>query len=172
MAKMTLPMLAWVSAISAIASRTGGIDISPSMMRMTIASAQRLKPVTRPMARPSAVLSNATREPDHERHARAVERAAVDVAAEHVGAEPVCRRRRAQPLRSATPPAGRRCRDRAPRSPSAPSASSTTTPTMTVGCRRHGVAQAARRRASGRERDDRRRDGVIVSTSCADRASV
>ena len=59
-AKMTFSMLARVSAIKAIAIRIAGIDISPSMTRMTIASVQRLKPVTRPIASPSAVLSSAT----------------------------------------------------------------------------------------------------------------
>jgi hypothetical protein len=63
MAAITLPMLAFVSAISAIASSTGGIDIKPSMMRITIASRQRTNPVTRPIARPSSVLSDATASP-------------------------------------------------------------------------------------------------------------
>ena len=59
-AKITFCMLARVSAISAIAISTAGIDISPSMIRMTIASAQRLKPVTRPISRPRLMLSSAT----------------------------------------------------------------------------------------------------------------
>ncbi len=63
MARTTLPRLALVSAISAIASSTGGIDINPSMTRMIMASAMRLKPVTRPMARPITVLSEATPSP-------------------------------------------------------------------------------------------------------------
>ena len=41
MATITLPMLALVNAISAIASRTEGIDIKPSMMRITTASSWR-----------------------------------------------------------------------------------------------------------------------------------
>ena len=45
MATITFSMLALVSAISAIASSTGGIDISPSITRITIASSQRMKPV-------------------------------------------------------------------------------------------------------------------------------
>ena len=59
-AKTTFSRLARVSAISAIAISTAGIDISPSMIRMTIASTQRVNPVTTPIARPSAVLKSAT----------------------------------------------------------------------------------------------------------------
>ncbi len=59
-AKTTFSRLARVSAISAIAISTAGIDISPSMTRIRIASAQRLKPVTRPIKRPSVVLASAT----------------------------------------------------------------------------------------------------------------
>ena len=62
-ARMTFWMLARVSAISAIASRIGGIAISPSMTRMTMASTVRLKPATRPMTRPTAVLRIATLKP-------------------------------------------------------------------------------------------------------------
>ena len=40
-AKITFCRLARVSAISAIASSTDGIDISPSMTRITTASTQR-----------------------------------------------------------------------------------------------------------------------------------
>ncbi len=63
MAKITFSMLALVSAISAIASSTGGIDIRPSMTRMTMASSQRMKPVTRPIARPASVARSATARP-------------------------------------------------------------------------------------------------------------
>ena len=59
-AKTTFSRLARVSAISAIAISTSGIDISPSMMRMTTASTQRVKPATTPIARPTAVLNSAT----------------------------------------------------------------------------------------------------------------
>ena len=59
-AKMTFSRLARVNAINAIAIRIAGIDISPSMIRMTIASVQRLKPVTRPIARPIPLASSAT----------------------------------------------------------------------------------------------------------------
>ena len=62
-ATITFSMLALVSAISAIASSTGGIDISPSITRITIASSQRTKPVTRPIARPTSVLKTATARP-------------------------------------------------------------------------------------------------------------
>jgi hypothetical protein len=59
-AKTTFWRLARVSAISAIAIKTEGIDISPSMIRITTASTQRVNPVTTPIARPSAVLKSAT----------------------------------------------------------------------------------------------------------------
>ena len=49
-AKMTFSRLARVSAISAIAIKTDGIDISPSMIRITTASTQRVNPVTTPIA--------------------------------------------------------------------------------------------------------------------------
>ncbi len=48
-AMITLLTLPRVSAISAIASRIGGIDIMPSMMRMMMLSAQRMKPEMRPI---------------------------------------------------------------------------------------------------------------------------
>ena len=60
---MTLPTLPRVNAINAMASRIGGIDINPSMMRMTMPSAHRTKPETRPMARPASVASSATERP-------------------------------------------------------------------------------------------------------------
>ena len=41
MAMITFSTLARVSAISATASRMGGIDISPSIMRMMMASSAR-----------------------------------------------------------------------------------------------------------------------------------
>ena len=62
-AMMTLPTLPRVSAISAMASRIGGIDISPSMTRMTMPSAHRTKPETRPMASPASEASSATEKP-------------------------------------------------------------------------------------------------------------
>ena len=62
-AKITFWRLARVNAISAIAISTGGIDISPSMTRIRIASAQRLNPVASPVASPSPVLSSATISP-------------------------------------------------------------------------------------------------------------
>ena len=46
-----------------MASRIGGIDIIPSMMRMMMPSAQRTKPETRPMARPASEASIATERP-------------------------------------------------------------------------------------------------------------
>ena len=60
---MTLPTLPRVNAISATASRIGGIDISPSMNRMMMPSAHRTKPETRPMARPASEASTATERP-------------------------------------------------------------------------------------------------------------
>jgi len=53
-------MLARESAIRAIAIRISGIDISPSMMRMTIASTQRVKPATTPIRSPIEVANSAT----------------------------------------------------------------------------------------------------------------
>ena len=63
MARMTLPTLPRVSAISAMASRIGGIDISPSITRITMPSARRTKPETRPMASPIAEAISATAKP-------------------------------------------------------------------------------------------------------------
>ena len=63
MAVMTLPTLPRVSAISVMASRIGGIDIMPSMMRMTMPSAQRTNPETSPMARPASEARMATEKP-------------------------------------------------------------------------------------------------------------
>ena len=71
MAMMTLPTLPRVSAMRAIASRIGGIDIRPSMIRMTTASAQRTKPETRPIASPIADDSTATAKPTMQRDAGA-----------------------------------------------------------------------------------------------------
>ena len=51
------------SAISAIASRIAGIDISPSMIRMTTASTTRMNPETRPMNVPMAEAIAATENP-------------------------------------------------------------------------------------------------------------
>ena len=62
-AVMTLPTLPRVSAISAMARRMGGIDISPSMIRMTKPSAQRRKPATRPIAKPATEARKATEKP-------------------------------------------------------------------------------------------------------------
>ena len=59
-AKITFSMLARVNAIKAIAIRTDGIDINPSIIRMTIASTQRVKPAMTPIARPQVVASSAT----------------------------------------------------------------------------------------------------------------
>ena len=109
MARMTLPTLPRVSAISAIASRIGGIDISPSITRMTMPSAQRTKPETRPIASPIAEARRATEKPTVERHPRAVDHAGVDVAAEHVGAEPVLGGGRAGALAPARARSDRRC---------------------------------------------------------------
>ncbi len=90
MARMTLPTEPRVSAISAMASRIEGIDMMPSITRM-MASALRMKPATRPMARPSTEARMATEKTTSSR-AGAVEHAGIDVAAEHVGAEPELRR--------------------------------------------------------------------------------
>ncbi len=63
MAMTTFATLPRVSAISAIASRIGGIDISPSMTRITSESSQRTKPDTRPIAMPTAEAQIATEKP-------------------------------------------------------------------------------------------------------------
>ena len=63
MAMMTFCTEARVSAISAIASRIGGIDISPSITRMTMASSTRMKPETRPMKVPMTEAIAATAKP-------------------------------------------------------------------------------------------------------------
>ena len=63
MAMITLPTLPRVSAISAMASRIGGIDIIPSITRMMTPSLQRTKPDTRPMMRPASDASSATEKP-------------------------------------------------------------------------------------------------------------
>ncbi len=63
MARMTLPTEPRVSAISAMASRMEGIDMMPSITRMMMASALRMKPATRPMARPSTEARMATEKP-------------------------------------------------------------------------------------------------------------
>ncbi len=59
-AKITFSRLARFSAIKAIAIRIAGIDISPSMMRITTASTHRFNPVTRPIASPNAIENSAT----------------------------------------------------------------------------------------------------------------
>src|SRR5262249_3205339 len=63
MAVTTLLTLARVSAIRATASRIGGIDIMPSMMRMMLPSAQRTNPEISPTARPASEARIATDEP-------------------------------------------------------------------------------------------------------------
>ena len=62
-AMMTLPTLPRVSAMRATASRIGGIDIRPSITRMTMPSAQRRNPETRPMASPTSDERSATENP-------------------------------------------------------------------------------------------------------------
>ena len=84
------------------------------MTRMTMPSSQRTKPVTRPMASPIDVARMATDKPTASETRRADSDTAVDVASQHVGAEPVapptvCAD--GAPVRS---PVGRRCRERAP----------------------------------------------------------
>ena len=88
-ATITFSTDARVSAMSAIARRIGGIDISPSITRITTASSTRTKPATRPMNVPEDRGTGRHREPDQQRHPRAVQDAGIDVAPEHVGAEPV-----------------------------------------------------------------------------------
>ena len=63
MAVTTLPTLPRVSAISAMASRIGGMDMRPSITRIMTLSAQRTKPDTRPITMPITDASNATEKP-------------------------------------------------------------------------------------------------------------
>ncbi len=63
MAIMTFWTEPRVSAISAMASRIGGIDIMPSMTRMMIPSATRTKPENRPMVSPAIEARIATLKP-------------------------------------------------------------------------------------------------------------
>ena len=63
MAMMTFCTEARVSAISAIASRIGGIDISPSITRMMMESSMRLNPDTRPTKVPRIDANAATAKP-------------------------------------------------------------------------------------------------------------
>ena len=71
-------------AWSAPSTRSRAAPTESTSARPSPASRSRrasgMKPVTRPIARPSAVASSATAEPDGQRYARAVDHAAVDVA--------------------------------------------------------------------------------------------
>ena len=62
-AMITFCTMPRVSAISAIASRIGGIDISPSIMRMITPSSRRTNPAATPIASPIAEASSATANP-------------------------------------------------------------------------------------------------------------
>ena len=59
----TLPTLPRVNAISAMASRMGGIDINPSITRITTVSSTRMKPDINPMVMPTADAMAATENP-------------------------------------------------------------------------------------------------------------
>ena len=109
-AMMTLPTLPRVSAISATASRIGGIDIRPSMTRMMMPSAQRTHAGDEPDREAGERGQDRDREADGQRDARAVEHARVDVAAEHVGAEPVVGARARACACAVRARSGRRCR--------------------------------------------------------------
>ena len=63
MAITTVAMLAWISVIRATASRMPGIAIMPSMKRMMILSARRLKPAIVPMRMPVNAENSATETP-------------------------------------------------------------------------------------------------------------
>ena len=63
MATMTTAAEPRVKAVSATASRIEGIDISPSMTRMTTGSSHRTKPDRVPISTPSADDSAATAKP-------------------------------------------------------------------------------------------------------------
>ncbi len=63
MAMITFSTEARVNAISAIASRIGGIDISPSITRMMMESSGRKNPETRPTKVPTTEATAATEKP-------------------------------------------------------------------------------------------------------------
>ena len=63
MAMMTFCTRPRVSAISAIASSSGGIDIRPSITRITIASSPPTKPETQADEAPTTEASSATEKP-------------------------------------------------------------------------------------------------------------
>ena len=60
---MTFFIEARVSAIRAMASRMPGIDINPSMTRMTTASTERVNPATSPSVVPRTEARIATENP-------------------------------------------------------------------------------------------------------------
>jgi hypothetical protein len=66
MARMTFCTEPRVRAISAMASRMGGMDIMPSMTRMMMLSAKRMKPEIRPMVRPITRGADRHREADQQ----------------------------------------------------------------------------------------------------------
>ena len=63
MATSTVHRLAPESETTAIASRMLGIAISPSITRIITASTHRKKPDTRPITRPTAMLTTAAPSP-------------------------------------------------------------------------------------------------------------
>ena len=63
MAMITFCTLALIRAIMAMASRIAGMAISPSMMRIRMASRVRLYPLSSPITSPRPVLSTATVKP-------------------------------------------------------------------------------------------------------------
>ena len=173
---MTLPTEPRVSAISAIASRIDGMDISPSMIRMMIASAQRTKPENSPMARPIDRRAGRDREADDQRHARAVEHAGIDVAPEHVGAEPVQRRRLPRAPRRARARSGRVVKSSGAKTAIRTSMSSSSPPPIAMVGWRADVAEEAAR-APDRRQDvrhaaarRRRRPRSACRTSAVDGA--
>ena len=165
MAMMTFCTEARVSAISAIASRIGGIDISPSITRMMTASSQRTKPEIRPMNVPMTEASSATEKPTISDTREPVDHPRIDVAAQHVGAEPIVARRRARAL-------GRRQRGRIHRARD----------TGAKIAMQHHDQPAARRRRDGRMAPDEaarrrprcldRRQHVRQVGGCDDRPSA
>ena len=96
---MTVMTLARVSATSAIASRIAGIAMSPSMSAHDDGIDAAEVAGEEPDREAEHDRERRDGQSDEERDARAVDGAGVDVAAEIVGAEPVHRRGRAQPLR-------------------------------------------------------------------------
>ncbi len=111
-AMITFCIEARVSAISAMASRMPGIDINPSMTRMTMASTHTRKTGDQTKRGADDRGHRGDREADRQRHPRAPHHPRINIASQHIGAEP-------SSVPTATwcvwpapaPPSGRACRE-------------------------------------------------------------